>query len=138
MALLGLLFLGVIFVMTGVGIVLALAAVSALLALVGLGVVSSSLLIGLHSGRSQAGIRAFLIQVCLLAAIPAGALLAWAGYQWAQVQVHPVPSVNSAALMAAGAGAAAGALAGLAVALMLAAVSHRLHAWAAARWATLR
>lgn len=132
MALLGLLFLGVIFVMTGVGIVLGLAAVSALLALVGLGVVSSSLLIGLRSGRSQAGIRAFLIQGCLLAAIPAGALLAWAGFQWAQVQVHPVPSVNSAALMAAG------ALAGLAVALMLAAVSHRLHAWAAARWATLR
>lgn len=138
MALLGLLFLGVIFVMTGVGIVLGLAAVSALLALVGLGVVSSSLLIGLRTGRSQAGIRVFLIQGCLLAAVPAGALIAWAGYEWAQVQEVPFPLVNSAALMAAGAGAVAGALAGLAVALMLAAISHRLHAWAAARWASIR
>lgn len=131
MALFGLLFLGVIFVMTGVGIVLGLAAVGAAAALVSVGVLSSSVLIGLRAGRSEAGIRALLIQCGLLAGIPAGAVLAWGLSHFVQhLQLGEGWVVPAC-------GALGGAVAGLSVAFILDALSRRTHAWIARRLSLL-
>ena len=64
-------------VLIGVGLAIGLVACTLGGILVGLGVVSSSFIIGFRSGRSSAGIRAFLLQCGILAGIPAGAVCAW-------------------------------------------------------------
>ena len=123
-------FLIVALVLVGVGIAIGLAACVCAVALIGLGMVSSSVVIGLRSGRTAVGIRVFLLQCGVLAGIPAGAICAWLaqsfirefGQGW-QIFVY---------------GGLGGAFAGTLVALMLDFVSRRLHAFAASRYQALR
>jgi hypothetical protein len=129
MELFGLIFLVVALVLIGVGIALGLAGLAALTALVGMGVVSSSLIVGLRTGRSSAGIRVFLLQCGVLAGIPAGAVCA-------MLAKFFFDHIGNAWVVPAY-GALGGAFAGALVALMLDAVSRRLHIWTAARIAKI-
>jgi hypothetical protein len=122
----GLLVTVVALVLIGVGFAVGLVACAMAVALVGLGVVSSSFVIGLLSRRPSAGIRAFLIQSCVLAGIPAGAVCAWLGKSFL--------AAYGSELLVLACGALGGALAGVIVALALDFISRRLHAWASARF----
>lgn len=126
----GIIFAVVACVLIGVGIAAGLVAIGLTAALVGLGIVSSSVFIGLRSGRTESGIRAFLVQCGILAGIPAGALCAWA-LKFASDQIGDgwvVPAY----------GALGGAVAGLSIALIMDAVSRRLHGWAEKKLLPLR
>lgn len=122
-----LIFFCVACVLIGIGIVLGLIGAVLAAVLLGLGVISSSVFVGVRSGRADAAVRAFFLQCGILAGIPAGAVCAWLiqsffaayGEGW-QVLAY---------------GALAGAGAGLLIALTLDFLSRRLSAWAAIRWA---
>jgi hypothetical protein len=117
----------IILFLVGVGIAVGLVACAFAALLVGLGVLSSSVVVGLRSGRTTDGIRAFLLQCGIIVGVPAGAVCA----------------LLSTSLMAELQGAAdwvvllrgglCGALAGVIVALTLNAMWRRLHAWATLR-----
>jgi hypothetical protein len=117
----------VVLVLVGIGIAVGLVACALLAALTGLGVVSSSLIVGLRSGRAADGIRVFLLQCGLLAGVPAGAICAWMG---ATLSRELVGAVDWPVIVFGGLG---GALAGIIVALCLDHISRRLHRWAMAR-----
>jgi hypothetical protein len=126
MAIFGIIFFVVALVLIGVGIAVGLVASGLALLLVGLGVVSSSVLIGLRSGRTESAIRAFLIQIGVLAGIPAGAICAW-------ILKHFSEQMGDSWVVPAY-GALGGAAAGLLIALLLDAISRRTHAWAIRRF----
>lgn len=116
----------VMLVLVGVGIVLGAVAVVLTFALVAAGVVSSSVMIGVWRGQAQAGLRAFLLQLGVLAGIPAGMLCAWIGTTlWQEV-----PGALAVTLVAGG---LAGALGGVVVALMFDFVAGRVRRWLGAR-----
>jgi hypothetical protein len=112
----------VVLVLVGAGFALGMVACILGLLLLGMGAVSSSFLIGLCSRSSTDGIRALVLQCCVLAGIPAGATCAFLG----QAFLSQTP-VGWDTLIC---GASGGALAGLIVALMLDQLSRRLHRWA--------
>jgi len=126
MAIFAIIFFVVALVLIGVGIAVGLVASGLAMLLVGLGVVSSSVLIGLRSGRTESAIRAFLIQLGILAGIPAGAICAW-------ILKHFSEHIGDSWVVPAY-GALGGATAGLLIALLLDAISRRTHAWAIQRF----
>ncbi len=112
-------------VLVGVGFAIGLVACFLAALLVGLGIVSSSFVIGLRSGRSTDGIRAFFLQCGIIAGIPAGAVCAWL----AQSGFVGYASGWTIFLW----GSLGGIFAGILVALMLDLLSRRLHRWALGR-----
>jgi hypothetical protein len=126
MEIIGLIVAAVALVLVGVGFAIGLVACAIAAALVGLGVVSSSFVIGILSGRSSVGVRAFLLQACVLAGIPAGAVCAWLGKTFL--------SAYGGDLLVLACGALGGAIAGVIIALSLDFISRRFHSWASARF----
>jgi hypothetical protein len=121
MALFGLVFFAVALVLVGAGFAIGLVACLVATVLLGLGVISSSFLVGIWTGRTSAGIRAFLLQCGILAGIPAGAVCAWLGHDFLTVYGAELPVLFYGAL--------GGAVAGVIVALALDFISRRAHAW---------
>ena len=66
----------IVLVLIGVGIAVGLVACALAALLVGLGVLSSSVVVGMLSGRATDGIRVFLLQCGVIAGVPAGAICA--------------------------------------------------------------
>ncbi len=125
MILFGLVFLVVSLVLIGVGVAVGLVGCLIAGALLGLGVLSSSVFIGVRSGRPSAGLSAFLLQCGLLGGIPAGAVCAWLGQSFFAAYGSGWPVLIYGAL--------GGALSGLIVALLLQVVAHRFVTWALTR-----
>jgi hypothetical protein len=126
-ALFGLVFLVVALILIGVGVVVGLVACCVAAVLVGVGVVSSSVVVGLFSRSSVAGVRAFLLQCGVLAGIPAGILCAWLA--------HSIFEAYGNGWLIFLYGALGGALGGVVIAFLVDFIFRRLHAWAAARLA---
>jgi len=117
----------IVLFLVGVGIAVGLVVCAFAALLVGLGVLSSSVIVGLHSGRTTDGIRAFLLQCGILLGVPAGAVCAL-------LATSLITELQGAAdWVVLIRGGLCGALAGVIVALALNAMSQRLHAWAALR-----
>jgi len=129
MAIFGFIFFVVALVLIGVGIGLGLMAVAIATVLLGLGVVSSSFVVGLGTRRPAWGIRVFLLQIGLLAGVPAGAIGGWL----AQFLLGDTPDWLGVVY-----GALGGAVAGIAVALMLDFLIHRFQRWVAIRMVVSR
>ena len=125
MELFGLVFLVVALILIGVGIVVGLVACSVTAVLIGIGVLSSSVVVGLFSRSSAAGIRAFLVQCGVLAGIPAGILCAWLA--------HSIFEAYGSGWLVILYGGLGGALGGVIIALLVDYIFRRLHTWAAAR-----
>jgi len=128
MAIFALIFFCVACVLIGVGIVIGLLGCAIAAVLLGLGVISSSVLVGLRSGRAESAIRAFLIQAGILAGIPAGAVCAWL--------IQSLFAAYGEGWQVLAYGALGGAGAGLLIALTLDFLSRRVSAWAALRLAS--
>jgi hypothetical protein len=126
MAIVSLLGLIVALVLIGIGIAFGLVAAVLLCGLVATGVVSSSVAIGFWRGKPQAGVRALLLQIGLLAGIPAGIAGAWLLSTVAEWLRATTPAVVVV-------GALGGALAGLIVALLVDTVGRRTGQWLALR-----
>jgi hypothetical protein len=125
MAIFGLVFGMVALVLIGIGVVIGLVACALTAVLLALGIVSSSVFVGVRSGRATSGIRAFLIQIGLLCGIPAGALCAWLAKSFFAAYGGDLSILIY--------GAMGGAFAGLLIALMLDFLSRRAGVWAGAR-----
>src|ERR1700722_13090759 len=111
MAIFGILFVMVIFVLVGAG--MAIGAFISLLAffLVSLGVVSSSVLVGIRRRSAHAGIRAFFLFGGVLGGIPCGMLCAWIAAKFLEAA-----GADAKIFLVGGLG---GAVGGLVLALML-------------------
>jgi hypothetical protein len=123
MLLFSLVFLVVALMLIGVGVAIGLVACALGGLLLSLGVLSSSVLIGVHSGRPALALRAFLMQCGVLAGGPAGAFVAWLAQPFFSSMDH-----STWALL--GSGALGGAAAGLFIACLLDFCLRRLHRWA--------
>jgi hypothetical protein len=120
----------IVLVLIGVGIAVGLVACALAALLVGLGVLSSSLVVGMLSGRATDGIRVFLLQCGVIVGVPAGAVCALlATSLMAELQ----GTVDWPLLVGGG---LCGGLAGIMVALVLDLMSRRLCAWATLRLKT--
>jgi hypothetical protein len=124
MALFGLLFLGVVLVLAGVGIAIGLVACVLVGALLGLGVISSSLFVGVRSGR-RAGFRLLLVQCGFWGGLPAGVVCVWCAQSFVAGYGSGWPALAF--------GAAGGAVAGVIVALLFDLLLARLYAWGSIR-----
>ncbi len=130
MGLIGFIILLAMLVLIGVGIGVGLFACAVAAGLAGLGIISSSVALGFYTKRPATAVRALLLQLGILAGIPAGAVSAWLshkvfdafsqwqgwaldGWQW------KVPLL----------GAIGGAFAGVILALLLDFILRRTHAW---------
>ena len=123
MFLFSLVFLAVALVLIGAGFAAGLVACALGGLLLSLGVLSSSVFVGVRSGRLTLAMRAFLLQCGLLAGLPAGAVVAWLA--------RPLfAAVDPSAWSILGEGALGGALGGVIVALLLDFCLRRLHRWA--------
>lgn len=129
MAIVSLILAVVILILVGVGVALGLVACAVTAALIGLGVVSSSVVVGMRSGRPADGVRVFLLQCGILAGVPAGAFCAWLA---STLMTDLEGAVDWQVLVCGGLG---GALAGILLALSLNAMWRRLQAWAVGRLA---
>jgi len=130
MALFGIVFFLVALVLIGAGFAIGLVACVAAVALVGLGVLSSSVFVGVSAKRPSAGVRAFLLQVGILAGIPAGIATAWLASSFvAAIGGHWPVLVY---------GAAGGAFAGCLIAVTLDFIFRRAHAFGSARLTVVR
>lgn len=118
----GLIFVIVALVLIGVGIAAGLVAFGLAAALTGLGIVSTSVVAGFLAGRTQTGVRVFLIQCGVLAGIPAGALCAWI--------LDKVSDHVDESWFVPVYGGIGGAVAGLLIALMMDFILRRVHVWA--------
>lgn len=117
----------IVLFLVGVGIAVGLVASAFAALLVGLGVLSSSVIVGIYSGRTTDGIRAFLLQCGIIIGVPAGAVCAL-------LATSLITELQGAAdWVVLIRGSLCGALAGVIVALALTAISRRLHAWATLR-----
>jgi hypothetical protein len=123
MFLFSLIFLVVALVLIGVGFAIGLVACVLGACLLSLGVLSSSVFVGVRSGRPALALRAFLLQCGVLVGLPAGAVGAWLGWSL-------LASFDSSAWAVFGGGALGGAAAGLIIALLLDSSLRRLHYWA--------
>lgn len=115
----------VVIVLIGVGFAIGLVACVCGAVLLGFGVISSSIFVGLRSGRTAMAIRVFLLQCGLILGVPAGAVCAWIGQSFFESYGGGWPVLIY--------GAIGGALAGLIVALLLDFISRHLHSWATDR-----
>ena len=95
--------------------------------LIGVGVISSSVMVGLFSRSSAAGVRAFLLQCGVLAGIPAGILCAWLA--------HSIFEAYGSGWLVFLYGALGGALGGVIIALLVNFIYRRLSTWTAAKLA---
>ncbi|RYD65358.1 MAG: hypothetical protein EOP83_07540 [Verrucomicrobiaceae bacterium] len=127
MAIVTLILAAIVLVLVGAGIAAGLVACTLAALLVGLGVLSSSVVVGLRSGRTTDGIRAFLLQCGVIIGVPAGAVCALLA---TSLMTELQGTVDWVVLIRGG---LCGALAGVIVALTLDAMSRRLHAWATLR-----
>jgi hypothetical protein len=125
MELFGLVFLVIGLFLIGVGVAVGLVACVLAAALLGFGVISSSVFVGLLSGRAATGVRVFLLQCGILAGIPAGAVCAGVAQSFFAAYGSGWPVLVY--------GAMGGAFAGLSVALLLDFISRRLQSWASMR-----
>ena len=125
MALFGLVFLVVALILIGVGIVLGLVLCAVTAVLVAVGIVSSSVVVGLFSRSSTAGVSAFLLQCGVLAGIPAGILCAWLAHSFFEAYGSGWPILVYGGL--------GGALGGIIIALLAAFIYRRLQTWAAGK-----
>jgi hypothetical protein len=125
MAIFGFVFGLVALLLIGVGIVVGLIACALTAILLALGIVSSSVFVGMRTGKAGAGFRAFLIQIGILCGIPAGALCAWLAKSFFASYGGDISILLYGAL--------GGAFAGVMIALMLDFISRRLGTWAGAR-----
>ena len=125
MLLVALVFMVVALTLVGVGLAVGLVACALGGFLLSVGVLSSSVLVGVCSGRAAWGVRAFVWQAGVLAGAPAGAVGAW-------MAQGLLASVDRATWAALAGGALGGAAGGLCVALTLDFCLRRLHRWAAA------
>jgi len=128
MAIVSLLGFIVALVLIGVGIVFGIIAAVLLAGLIATGIVSSSVAIGFWRGKPQAAVRALLLQIGLLAGIPAGIAGAWllsAVAEWLRATTPAVVVV----------GAVGGALAGVVVALLVDTIGRRTGQWIALHFA---
>ena len=122
----------------GAGIGLGLFAAAVGTVLTALGVVSSSAALGFLTKRPAVAVRALLLQIGVLAGIPAGAVAAWAGNELYQAYV------TSQGISWIGVewkipllGAVGGAFAGVILALLLDFILRRSHAWLAQKTSNL-
>jgi hypothetical protein len=127
MEIIGLLLVAVMLVLVGVGIAVGLVACALAALLVGAGIISSSLLVGIRSGRPADGIRAFLLQCGILAGVPTGAACAWLG---STLAAELQGTVDWPVIVGGG---LAGAMAGVLVAIALDLMSRHLQGWAATK-----
>jgi len=136
MAIFGLVFGMVALVLVGIGVVIGLVACALTALLLTMGIISSSIFVGVRSGRAASGLRAFLVQIGLLCGIPAGALCAWVAKSFFAAYGGDLSILFFGAL--------GGAFAGVIIALMLDYLSRRAGAWAGAhlekarRWQPIR
>ncbi len=126
MAVFALVFCVVALILVGIGIAIGLVASVVAAVLLSIGVISSSVFIGVRSGRAATGIRAFLVQCGILAGIPSGAICALLAKNFLEAYGQ-----DTLVLVYGGLG---GACAGLIIALLLDYVSRRTHAWASTRF----
>lgn len=129
MGILGLVFLAVALVLVGVGIAVGLVACATAAVLLGLGVVSSSVFVGIRSGRPSSGLRLFLLQCGVLAGVPTGAVCAWLAHSFLETYGGILPVLI--------AGAFGGAFAGVIIALLLDFILRRGATWASSRFPLL-
>jgi hypothetical protein len=127
MAIVSLILAAIALVLIGVGIAAGLVACALVALLVGMGVISSSVLVGIFSGRAADGIRVFLMQCGIIAGVPAGAVCALLATSLVE---ELQGAVDWPVLIG---GSLAGGLAGIMVALVLDMMSGRLLAWASQR-----
>jgi len=127
MAVVSLILAAIVLFLVGVGIATGLVACAVAALLIGLGVISSSVVVGLYSGRTSEGIRAFLLQCGVIAGVPAGAVCAWLA-TFLMTELQEV--IQWPVLLLGG---LAGASAGIIIALTLDRMSRRLHTWTALR-----
>jgi hypothetical protein len=121
-----------VLVMVGIGIGLGLVAAALAAVLLGFGVISSSVFVGVRSGRAGSGIRAFLLQIGVLVGIPAGAVCAWLG----KSIFEAYSNLHGWTVLAYG--AIGGAIAGVLVALMMNFIAGRISLWAGGRLGSFR
>jgi hypothetical protein len=130
MAIVSLILAVIVLFLIGVGIAVGLVACAMAALLVGLGVISSSVVVGMFSGRATDGIRVFLLQCGIIAGVPAGAVCALLATSLVKelqgVADWPVWPVLIG-------GGLCGGLAGIMVALVLDMMSRRLRTWATLR-----
>ena len=127
MAIVTLILAAVALVLIGVGIAAGFVICAFAALLVGLGVISSSVIVGMFSGRATDGLRVFLLQCGIIAGVPAGAL----GALLASSLVAELQGMADWPVLIGG--GLCGGLAGITVALLLHLMSQRLHAWATLR-----
>jgi len=127
MAIVSLILAAVALVLIGVGIAAGLVACALAALLVGLGVISSSVVVGMFSGRAADGIRVFLMQCGIIAGVPAGAVCALLA---TSVMTELQGIADWPVLIGGG---LCGGLAGITVALILDLMARRFRAWAAQR-----
>jgi hypothetical protein len=125
MALFGLVFAVVALMLIGLGFALGLVGIVLTGILTALGVVSSSVALGWRSGRPSVGIRAFFIQVGILAGLPAGAVCAYLAHSFFKAYGEGWPVIVY--------GAIAGGVAGMIIALSFDYVSRGIQGWVAGR-----
>ena len=129
MGLIGIIVLFIMLILVGIGIAIGVAAGLAATGLLGLGVISSSILVGLRTGKPSHGIRAFLLQCGLAAGISSGLLGA------GLVELFLGTGIGWP-IYAGGAGI--GVLVGVAVALIVDDNWRWIHSWAMRKIETLR
>jgi hypothetical protein len=127
MAIVSLILAVIVLFLIGVGIAVGLVACAMAALLVGLGVISSSVVVGMFSGRATDGIRVFLLQCGIIAGVPAGAVCALL----ATSLVKELQGVADWPVLIGG--GLCGGLAGIMVALVLDMMSRRLRTWATLR-----
>ncbi len=127
MEIIGLLLGCVMLVLIGIGIAVGLIACALAALLLALGMISTSVLVGVRSGRAADGFRLFLLQCGLVAGVPAGAACALLGSSLA-AELRGL--VDWQVLIG---GALAGAVAGGLVALALDLMTRRLQTWASSK-----
>jgi hypothetical protein len=127
MAIVTLLLAAIVLILIGAGIAVGLVACACAAMLVGLGVISSSVVVGMRSGRATDGIRVFLLQRGIIVGAPAGAICALL----ATSLIAELQGITDWPVLIGG--SLAGALAGIVVALALNQMARRLHAWAMLR-----
>jgi len=120
----------VMVVLIGIGIGIGLFACALGAALVTLGVVSSSVALGFLTQRPATAVRALLLQIGVLAGIPAGAVTAWIGHtvikSIAAWQGWTPEGLEWKVPLLGGVG---GAFAGVILALLLDFILRKSHAW---------
>jgi hypothetical protein len=114
-------------VLIGIGIAVGLVVCALAALLVGLGVISSSVIVGIFSGRATDGLRVFLMQCGIIVGVPAGAICALL----ASSLVAELQGVADWPVLIGG--GLCGGLAGIAVALAFDFMSRHLHTWARLR-----